>query len=40
MIRTSVLGRSRLERMGPVGMADGALALLGARFTQHCVLAR
>lgn len=40
MIRRSVLGRSRLERVGPAGVADGALALLGAGFTQHCVLAR
>lgn len=40
MIRMNVLGRSRLEGVGPVGMADGALALLGAGLTQHCVLAR
>lgn len=37
---TSVLRRSRLQRVGPVGVADGALALLGAGVTQHRVLAR
>lgn len=40
MIRTNVLGRSRLQGVGPVGVADGALALLGARLAQHGVLAR
>lgn len=40
MISTSVLGRSRLQGVGPVGVADGALALLSARLAQHRVLAR